>query len=70
VIISPRCLTPTIKRELRRRNIIERIIGNTEADGLHERKRLAGAAILVAAGHNLRLLVAWLIECLLPILAT
>ncbi|GAC1585318.1 MAG: IS5 family transposase [Sphingomicrobium sp.] len=58
--------SPTIKRELRRRNAIEPIIGHTKSDGLLERNRLAGAAgdainaILVAAGHNLRLLVAWL----------
>lgn len=58
--------SPTIKRELRRRNAIEPIIGHTKADGLLERNHLAGAtgdainAILVAAGHNLRLLVAWL----------
>ena len=59
--------SPTIKRELRRRNAIEPIIGHTKSDGLLERNHLAGAtgdainAILVAAGHNLRLLVAWLI---------
>ncbi len=51
---------------MRRRNAIEPIIGHTKADGLLERNHLAGAtgdainAILVAAGHNLRLLVAWL----------
>lgn len=58
--------SPTIKRELKRRNAIEPIIGHTKSDGLLERNHLAGAAgdainaILVAAGHNLRLLVAWL----------
>ena len=58
--------SPTIKRELRRRNAIEPIIGHAKSDGLLERNHLAGAAgdainaILVAAGHNLRLLVAWL----------
>ena len=58
--------SPTIKRELRRRNAIEPIIGHAKSDGLLERNQLAGAsgdainAILVAAGHNLRLLVAWL----------
>ena len=57
--------SPTIKRELRRRNAIEPIIGHTKADGLIERNHLKGAAgdtinaILVAAGHNLRLLIAW-----------
>lgn len=74
-----RITSPTIKRELRRRNAIEPIIGHAKSDGLLERNHLAGAtgdainAILVAAGHNLRLLVAWptallraLITALLP----
>ena len=57
--------SPTIKRELRRRNAIEPIIGHAKADGLLERNHLRGAdgdainAILVAAGHNMRLLLAW-----------
>lgn len=63
---SPGHRTPTIKRELRRRSAIEPIIGHTKSDGLLERNRLAGAkgdainAILVGAGHNIRLLLAWL----------
>lgn len=67
--------SPTIKRELRRRNAIEPIIGHTKSDGLLERNHLAGAtgdainAILVAAGHNLRLLVAWLTALLRALLA-
>ena len=68
--------TPTIKRELRRRSAIEPIIGHAKSDGLLERNHLAGArgdainAILVGAGHNIRLLLAWL-RLLLPlILAT
>lgn len=58
--------TPTIKRELRRRSAIEPIIGHAKSDGLLERNHLAGAtgdainAILVGAGHNIRLLLAWL----------
>jgi transposase, IS5 family len=58
--------SPTIKRELRRRNAIEPVIGHTKSDGLLERNRLKGRAgdainaILVAAGHNMRLLIAWL----------
>lgn len=57
--------SPTIRRELRRSNAIEPIIGHTKSDGLLERNRLAGAsgdainAILVAAGHNMCLLIAW-----------
>jgi transposase, IS5 family len=63
---SPGERTPTIRRELRRRAAIEPIIGHTKNDGLLERNRLAGAtgdainAILVGAGHNIRLLLAWL----------
>jgi IS5 family transposase len=59
--------SPTIRRELRRRSAVEPVIGHTKSDGLLERNHLAGAhgdainAILVAAGHNMRLLVAWLI---------
>lgn len=57
--------SPTVRRELRRRNAIEPIIGHTKADGLLERNHLKGAAgdainaILVAAGHNMRLMLAW-----------
>lgn len=67
--------SPTIERELRRRNAIEPIIGHAKSDGLLERNHLAGAtgdavnAIQVAAGHNLRLLVAWL-TLLLRVLLT
>jgi len=70
---SPGRRTPTIKRELRRRSAIEPIIGHAKSDGLLERNRFAGAkgdainAILVGAGHNIRLLLAWL-RVLLPIL--
>ena len=59
--------SPTIRRELKRRSAIEPVIGHAKADGLLERNHLAGAhgdainAVLVAAGHNMRLLVAWLI---------
>jgi len=72
---SPSRLTPTIKRELQRRSAIEPIIGHTKSDGLLERNRLAGAkgdainAILVGAGHNIRLLLAWLRVLLLLLLA-
>lgn len=58
--------SPTVKRELRRRSAIEPIIGHTKADGKLERHWLKGAngdainVILVAAGHNIRLLLAWL----------
>jgi IS5 family transposase len=65
-----RGVTPTIRREIRRRAGIEPVIGHMKADGHLGRNFLAGAAgdainlILVAAGHNLRLLRAWLIRLL------
>jgi IS5 family transposase len=61
-----RGLTPTIKRELRRRSAIEPMIGHMKADGRLGRNHLLGAAgdamnaLLVAAGHNLRLILTWL----------
>src|ERR1700724_2538269 len=62
---SPVKRSPTIKRELRRRCAIEPVIGHAKSEGLLERNHLAGArgdainAILVGAGHNIRLLLAW-----------
>jgi transposase, IS5 family len=59
-------LTPTIRRELRRRSAIEPMIGHMKADGRLGRNHLLGAvgdamnALLVAAGHNLRLILNWL----------
>ncbi len=58
--------SPTIKRELKRRNAIEPVIGHLKGDGHLERNHLKGPegdainAILTAAGHNLRLLARWL----------
>ena len=73
-----RGLTPTIKRELRRRSAIEPMIGHMKADGRLGRNYLLGTAgnainaLLVAAGHNLRLVlnrlrlcVAWLMAALM-----
>jgi IS5 family transposase len=63
-----RGLTPTIRRELRRRNGIEPVIGHTKADGLLGRNFLLGPdgdainAVLAGAGHNLRLLRRWLAQ--------
>jgi transposase, IS5 family len=63
---SPGQRSPTVKRELRRRAAVEPIIGHAKSDGLLERNCLAGArgdainAILVGAGHDIRLLLAWL----------
>ncbi len=67
--------SPTIRREMRRRNGIEPIIGHTKDDGLLERNHLAGTdgdainVILCAAGHNMRLLARWLRLLLFLILA-
>jgi transposase, IS5 family len=61
-----RGITPTIRRERRRRNAIEPVIGHMKADGHLGRNFLLGTegdavnVILAAAGHNLRLLRAWL----------
>ena len=61
-----RGLTPTIKRELRRRSAIEPMIGHMKEDGRLGRNHLLGIAgdamnaLLVAAGHNLRLILNWL----------
>jgi IS5 family transposase len=61
-----RGLTPTIKRELRRWSAIEPMTGHMKADGWLGRNHLLGAAsdamnaLLVAAGHNLRLILNWL----------
>jgi integrase len=65
-----RGVTPTIRREIRRRAGIEPVIGQMKANGHLGRKVLAGAAgdainlILAAAGHTLRLLRAWLARLL------
>jgi transposase, IS5 family len=55
-----------IKRELRRRSAIEAVIGHMKTDGhlgrcyLKGREGDAANTILTAAGHNLRLILAWL----------
>jgi len=69
-------VSPTIRREMRRRNAIEPVIGHLKSDGLLERNHLRGAngdainVVLAAAGHNLRLLLAWLrLLCVLIVAA-
>ena len=58
--------TPTIRRERRRRNAIEPVIGHLKSDGHLGRNFLRGTegdaanVVLAAAGHNMRLLRAWL----------
>jgi transposase, IS5 family len=72
VILSgqKRGITPTIRRERRRRNAIEPVIGHMKDDGHLGRNFLLGAdgdatnLTLAAASHNLRLLRAWLARLL------
>ena len=71
-----RGLTPTMKRELRRRSAIEPMIGHMKTDGRLGRNYLLGHAgdavnaLLCAAGHNLRLILNHLRALLALILAT
>ncbi len=61
-----RGLTPTIRKELRRRSAIEPAIGHMKSDGRLGRNYLLGTigdainAILVGVGYNLRLILNWL----------
>ncbi len=65
VLISGRTrgLTPTMRRELKRRSAIEATIGHMKTDGRLDRNWLLGHAgdavnaLLAAAGHNLRLIL-------------
>jgi len=65
-----RGITATIRRELRRRNAVEPVIGHMKADGHLGRNFLLGTegaavnALLSATGHNLRLLRRWLVRLL------
>jgi IS5 family transposase len=69
-----RGLTATLRRELRRRSAIEATIGHMKADGRLDRNYLKGTAgdainaILCAAGHNLRLILAHLASLLYTLL--
>ncbi|ABQ28752.1 transposase, IS4 family (plasmid) [Acidiphilium cryptum JF-5] len=70
-----RGITPTIRRELRRRAAIEPVIGHMKTDSHLGRNFLLGVdgdainAILAGVGHNLRLLRRWLIRLLCALLA-
>ena len=58
--------TEAIRRAIRRRSAVEPVIGHLKADGRLDRNYLTGKdgdrtnAILTGAGHNLRLILAWL----------
>lgn len=64
-----------IKKELRRRAAIEAVIGHLKSEGHLGRNYLKGRhgdqanAVLVATGHNLRLVLRWLRQILCKILA-
>jgi transposase, IS5 family len=70
-----RGITPTIRRELRRRSAIEAMIGHMKLDGKLARNHLKGAlgdavhALLCGAGHNLRLILRHLASLLRALLA-
>lgn len=58
-----RHMTPTIKRELKRRSAIEAVIGHQKTEGRLDRNRLRGIlgdqmnAMMAAMGYNLRLIL-------------
>jgi transposase, IS5 family len=70
-----RGITPTIRRELRRRSAIEPVIGHMKTDGRLDRNFLAGVhgdainALLCGAGYNLRLILNYLSRLLRSLLA-
>ena len=70
-----RRMTPTIKREMKRRSAVEPVIGHLKEDHRMDRNYLAHGtgdainAILAAAGYNFRRLIAWLRLLLLKFLA-
>ena len=59
-------MTPTIKREMRRRSAIEPVIGHLKNEHRMDRNYLADRhgdvnnAILAAVGYNFRRLIRWL----------
>jgi transposase, IS5 family len=65
-----RGLTPTMRRELKRRSAIEPVIGHMKNDGRLGRNFLAGSigdainALLCGAGYNLRLILNYLADLL------
>jgi transposase, IS5 family len=69
-----RRMTPTIKREMKRRSAVEPVIGHLKEDHRMDRNYLAHStgdainAILAAAGYNFRRLIAWFRLLLLKIL--
>jgi transposase, IS5 family len=70
-----RRMTPKIKRELRRRSVVEPVIGHLKSDHRMDRNYLwhrqgdATNAVLAAVGYNFRRLIRWLRLLLCQILA-
>ena len=66
-----RGVTPTIKKELKRRSAVEPVIGHMKTDGKLDRNWLLGSigdkinALLCGAGHNIRIILRKLREELL-----
>ncbi len=66
LISHTRSLPPRLKRLLKRRQVVEPMIGHMKSDGLLDRNWLKGAlgdamhALLCGAGHNLRMILAHL----------
>lgn len=64
ILSHTRRLPPTLKRLLKRRQVVEPVIGHMKADGLLARNWLKGElgdalhAVMCGAGHNLRLILA------------
>ena len=70
-----RRVTPTLKREMKRRSAVEPVIGHLKGEHRMGRNYLAHSkgdtmnAVLAAAGYNFRRLIAWLRLLLLKILS-
>ena len=73
ILSHTRKLAPALKRLLKRRQVVEPMIGHMKADGLLDRNWLKGElgdsrhAVMCGAGHNLRMILARLraLYCLL-----
>ena len=64
IMSHTRRLAPSLKRLLKRRQVVEPMIGHMKTDGLFDRNWLKGKlgdalhAVMCGAGHNLRLILA------------
>jgi IS5 family transposase len=64
ILSHTRRLAPALKRLLKRRQVVEPMIGHMKADGLLDRNWLKGElgdalhAVMCGAGHNLRMILA------------